>query len=99
MRLAEADQEACAEGVLGQRERLACKLTQEVVRELGGVELCKEDEEERGSGQGKALGVLQGLYGNDLSTPGVNVVLASEAEDSDGEFDRACLKLEGDSRR
>ena len=80
-------------------ERLACKLAKEVVRELGGVELCGEDEDERGEGRGEALVVLPGLYGNDPGTQCINVVLAGEAEElSDGEFEGACSRLEGDSR-
>ena len=41
-------------------ERLVRELTQDVVRELGGVELCEEDGKGLGDGRGEGLVVLQG---------------------------------------
>ena len=76
------------------RERLVRELTQEVVREPGGVEHC-EDGEGLGDRQGEALVVLQG---GDLGVQSVSAVLGGEAEEIvDGEFDG--VRFGGDSRR
>ena len=81
MRLAEADQEARAEGVLGRRERLARELTQDVVQEPGRVELCEED------GEGLAMVALVVLQG-------VSAVPGGEAEELiDGEFDGGMFEV------
>ena len=84
-----------AAGVLG-GERLAREFAQDVVRELGGVELLEEDGEELGDGLGEVLIVLQGLHERDLGMWGVSVVLGGEAEELvDSEFDGGMFEVGG----